>query len=136
MAWRAWGATVAVVLAAGLAGGCGTLREREDQVRDAAALFEDALAAGAYDHGCAVLAPPTVAELEQSAEAPCAQALGEESLPRGGAVRRTDVYGNQARAVLSGDTLFLSRFGGGWKVVAAGCAPRPPEPYQCQVKGG
>ncbi|MEU8865117.1 hypothetical protein [Streptomyces umbrinus] len=48
----------------------------------------------------------------------------------------TGVYGNQARAVLSSDTLFLSRFTSGWKVVAAGCEPRPQEPYQCRIKGG
>ena len=54
----------------------------------------------------------------------------------GGAVRRTDVYGNQARAVLSSDTLFLSHFTSGWKVVAAGCEPRSEEPYECRIKGG
>ncbi|MGA5504006.1 hypothetical protein [Streptomyces umbrinus] len=69
-------------------------------------------------------------ELGLSAASPRAQALREEPLPVGGAVRRTDVYGSQARAVLSADTLFLSHFTSGWKVVAAGCEPRSQEPYQ------
>jgi hypothetical protein len=47
-----------------------------------------------------------------------------------------DVYGRQARAVLASDTLFLSQFSDGWKIVAAGCEPRPGRPYQCSVKGG
>lgn len=129
---------VSVLLAVGVGalGGCGTVAERRDDVRDTAVAFERALSEGAYDRVCAVLAPGTVEELEQSAGTPCAEAVGEESLPPGGAVRRTDVYGNQARAVLSSDTLFLSRFTSGWRVVAAGCEPRPEEPYQCRIKGG
>ncbi|MFE5491394.1 hypothetical protein ACFQ7Z_15815 [Streptomyces virginiae] len=47
-----------------------------------------------------------------------------------------DVYGWQAMVRLSGDTLFLSQFGKGRKVVAAGCTPRPDLPFDCQVKGG
>ncbi|UIX32384.1 hypothetical protein [Streptomyces sp. GQFP] len=134
---RAYGVTVAVLLAAGALGGCGTVAERRDDVRDTTAAFERALAERAYDRVCAVLAPATVEELEQSAGGPCATAVGEESLRPGGAVRRTDVYGDQARAVLASDTLFLSRFASGWKVVAAGCEPRPQgQPYRCRIKGG
>lgn len=136
MAWRVCGVTVSVLLAVAAVAGCGTVAQRQDDVRDTTAVFERALGEGAYDRVCAVLAPATVQELEQSAGSGCAKALGEESLSAGGAVRRTDVYGNQARAVLSSDTLFLSHFTSGWKVVAAGCAPRPGEPYQCRIKGG
>jgi hypothetical protein len=128
--------TASVLLAVGVLGGCGTVTERRDAVRDTTAAFEHALTEGAYAQACAVLAPGTVEELEQSAGAPCAKALGGESLRPGGALRRTDVYGGQARAVLASDTLFLSRFASGWKVVAAGCEPRPQEPYQCRIKGG
>ncbi|ELP66957.1 hypothetical protein ACKI1I_01810 [Streptomyces turgidiscabies] len=128
--------TVAVLLAVGTLGGCGTVAERRDDVRDTTAVFEKALTEGAYDRVCAVLAPATVDELEQSAGSPCAQAVSEESLKPGGSVRRTDVYGNQARAVLATDTLFLSHFTSGWKVVAAGCEPRPKVPYQFRIKGG
>lgn len=57
-------------------------------------------------------------------------------MPADGRVRHVDVYGNQARAVLAADTLFLSRFPDGWKVTAAGCEERPDKPYQCEIKGG
>jgi hypothetical protein len=132
---RAWTTAVSVVLA-GTVGACGTVSERRDDVRAAAAAFEEALDEGAHERMCGALAPATLEELEQSAGTPCAQALGEESLPAGGAVRHTDVYGNQARAVLAEDTLFLSHFSTGWKVVAAGCTQRPARPYQCRIKGG
>ncbi|MFE4999274.1 hypothetical protein ACFRH4_50165 [Streptomyces mirabilis] len=136
MAGRACGAAVSVLLAAGTVGGCGTVAERRDGVRDTAAVFETALREGAYDRVCTVLAPGTVQELEQSSASPCAKALSEASPTPGGALRRTDVYGNQARTVLSSDTLFLSHFNSGWKVVAAGCEPQPQQLYQCRIKGG
>ncbi|MDK0523889.1 hypothetical protein [Streptomyces sp. ML-6] len=56
--------------------------------------------------------------------------------PAGGPARTVDVYGRQARVVLTSDTLFLSQFADGWKVVAAGCRPLTGRPYQCSVKGG
>ncbi|MFF9059415.1 hypothetical protein ACF09K_12105 [Streptomyces sp. NPDC014882] len=139
MAGRVRGTAVVLALsvaASAAVSGCGAVSERRDDVRTATAAFEDALGEGAYARACGGLAPATVEELEQSAGAPCARALGEESLKPGGAVRVVDVYGNQARAVLARDTLFLSHFATGWKVVAAGCAPRPGTPYQCEIKGG
>jgi hypothetical protein len=136
MAGRACGVAVAVLLALCGASGCGTVTERRDGVRATTTTFQQALGEGAYDRVCAVLAPATVQELEQAAGSPCAKAVSEESLQPGGALRRTDVYGNQARAVLSSDTLFLSHFTTGWKIVAAGCEPQPQEPYQCRIKGG
>ncbi|MFE3413162.1 hypothetical protein ACFXMT_34070 [Streptomyces mirabilis] len=116
--------------------GAGTVAERRDDVRNTAAVFETALGEGVYDRMCAVLAPATVQELEQSSGSPCAKALSEESPAPGGPLRRTDVYGNQARTVLSSDTLFLSHFTSSWKVVAAGCEPQPQQLYQCRIKGG
>ncbi|TPQ20646.1 hypothetical protein [Streptomyces sporangiiformans] len=129
------GVAVVVVLAAA-ATGCGTVSERRDEVRGAATAFERALAEGEFGRACAELAPGTAEELEHSVRRPCGKALREESLTPGGAVRLVDVYSNQARAVLTKDTLFLSRFSEGWKVVAAGCRPRSEMPYQCQIKGG
>lgn len=135
MTGRVRGVVVAVVLAATV-GACGTVSERRDDVREAVRVFEQRLTEGAYDRVCAALAPGTVEELEQSAGSPCPKALQEEAPPHGGDLRGVDVYGNQARAVLATDTLFLSRFDDGWKIVAAGCTERPEQPYQCRIKGG
>ena len=35
-------------------------------------------------------------------------------------------YGTMARARYEEDTLFLTRFESGWRVMAAACTPRPP----------
>ncbi|MEU7135051.1 hypothetical protein [Streptomyces sp. NPDC046261] len=127
-------AGVAAALLAGTAA-CGTLPERRDDARAAADRFERALKAGRQVALCAALAPGTREEVEASAGRPCEQALDRGELPVAGAVRHVDLYGDQARAVLEHDTLFLARFPTGWKVTAAGCVPRPEEPYQCAVKG-
>ncbi|MFJ6121589.1 hypothetical protein [Streptomyces sp. NPDC092129] len=132
--WR-WTAVAAFTCAVGLAG-CGTLGEREAAVSRAALRFEGSVRRVDGIRACAALAPQTQQELEQSAKARCAEALPGEQLPYGGSVRQVQVYGRQARVVLTTDTLFLSLFPSGWKVTAAGCAPRPQQPYQCQIKGG
>ncbi|MGP4003877.1 hypothetical protein [Streptomyces sp. 8N706] len=119
-----------------LAGGCGALEERRSAATAAAVDFERALRARDGAAVCEVLAPGTRQELEQSAEAPCPRSILDEELPRAGGVRSTDVEGRAARVVLAADTLFLSLFSSGWKVVAAGCEPRPGQPYQCMLKGG
>ncbi|GGQ01644.1 hypothetical protein [Streptomyces roseolilacinus] len=128
-----------VVLAAAVSA-CGTLPERRDEVTAEVTRFEQALGAGRHDRLCAAFAPATREELEQSAKSRCEQAIGqaieERELPAAGAVREVDVYGDQARVVLEQDTVFLARFPAGWKVTAAGCAPRPQRPYECEIKGG
>ncbi|QES47254.1 hypothetical protein DEJ50_04825 [Streptomyces venezuelae] len=50
-------------------------------------------------------------------------------------IREAEAYGRQAIVRMAGDTLFLSLFTAGWKVVAAGCTPRPGRPYDCLIKG-
>ncbi|UYQ65090.1 hypothetical protein [Streptomyces peucetius] len=62
--------------------------------------------------------------------------MSQANAPDGGSVVHVDVHERQARAVLTGDTLFLSRFPDGWKVMAAGCTPQQDRPYQCEIKGG
>ncbi|WP_327323432.1 hypothetical protein OG735_13595 [Streptomyces sp. NBC_01210] len=98
-------------------------------------MFERAVHAGDNTAACELLAPGARSEVEESGQKPCAVALGEEQLPSGGAVRAVEVYGQQAMVTLERDTLFLSQFPGGWRVVAAGCWPEAGKPYQCQVKG-
>jgi hypothetical protein len=124
-----------VTCAVGLAvGGCGAPGPREDDAVSAARAFEAALGASRYVLACALLAPQTRQEV--AAEEECGRALARQDLPAAGGEAVTQVYGRQAMVRLRGDTLFLSQFEQGWKVVAAGCAPRPDQPYDCRVKGG
>ncbi len=116
--------------------GCSSLGEREEAAAAAALRFEENLRGGQALPGCDGLAPGTREELEETAGSLCPAALAELELPSASEVRRVDVYGHQARVVLDADTLFLSAFRGGWKVVAAGCLARPGLPYQCDLKGG
>jgi hypothetical protein len=85
---------------------------------------------------CALLAPDTASEVEQSGGKPCAEAILDENLPGPGAVTGTAVYGQWAQVRDGTDTVFLAVFPGGWRVVAAGCKPRGDRPYNCEVQGG
>ncbi|MFF5158028.1 hypothetical protein ACFY3N_17600 [Streptomyces sp. NPDC000348] len=133
--WYGSGAAAGVVAVAVLTS-CGATSGRSDRVTEDVTRFESALRAGRHAYLCAALAPSTRQELEQSAGSRCEQAVGEQKLPPAGAVRGVEVYGGQARVVLEHDTVFLARFPTGWKVTAAGCRPRPRQPYQCEIKGG
>ncbi|MFD6885310.1 hypothetical protein [Streptomyces sp. NPDC059957] len=134
------GAAVRAALCAGMVGvlivGCGAPAGRVDGARTAGEGFERALASGDGTTACGLLAPETMGQLEQDEKKTCAEAIGAEALPKTGAVRAVEVYGRQAMLRLDGDTLFLSQFGGGWKVVAAGCTPQGEQPYKCALKGG
>ncbi|MFE5861496.1 hypothetical protein ACFQ77_13175 [Streptomyces virginiae] len=130
----------AVLCAGGVAAllsGRGASAARVDGARAAGERFERALASGHHEAACRLLAPETRGQLEQDQKKACGEAMGEEELPQAGAVRATEVYGRQAMLRLVGDTLFLSQFSGGWKVVAAGCTPQgEQQPYRCVLKGG
>lgn len=136
------GVNVGAGLFAGLAclalSGCSAVGAREDAAASAAVRFEENLRLARALPGCDGLAPGTREELEQTAKSLCPSALAELGLPSATDVRRVDVYGGQARVVLDADTLFLSSFPDGWKVVAAGCEdePRSEVPYRCDLKGG
>lgn len=138
--WRATVATGAALVPLVLTTGCGTVEERRSAALDAALDFERAV--GAHDGAavCGVLAPAVREEVERSARTTCEEGVLQEDVPSvaaaGEHVGGVDVSGRQARVEFPGDTLFLSRFSGGWKVVAAGCTPRPQRPYQCVLKGG
>ncbi|MER7960278.1 hypothetical protein [Streptomyces sp. NPDC096030] len=116
--------------------GCGASGTRVDGARDAARAFEQALASGDYGAACGLLAPETRAQVEEDEKQACAKALEGQELPAPGAVNGAEVYGRQALVRAGGETLFLSQFTRGWRVVAAGCTPQVDKPYQCILKGG
>ena len=115
--------------------GCGSVGEREDAASSVALRMLTAIASDDGATACDTLAPATLEELEESAEQPCAQAILDEDLPAPGQVRQSRVYGQWAQVRLTGDTVFLAVFPGGWRVVAAGCTPRGERPYDCALQG-
>ncbi|MEU4693874.1 hypothetical protein [Actinoplanes sp. NPDC023714] len=121
--------------AALLLAGCGSVGGREDAASAVAELLLSATAARDGAQACAVLAPNTVAELEDAAGKPCAEAVLDEDLPEPGPVTGSSVYGQWAQVHVAGDTVFLGVFAGGWRVVAAGCTPRGEAPYDCSLQG-
>lgn len=115
-------------------GGCAGRDAPED---DAAVPFRQAVADGDWVAACALLAPATRSEVESASGKPCAEGLAEESVPAAvGDPTAVDTYGRMAAAVFEDDTVFLTRDGARWVVLAAGCTPRPAGPHECAVKGG
>ena len=126
-------ALLVVVLLAG--GGCsGSSDTAVSSVSDS---FRQALAVRDGARACGLLSPRTVSDLEQSSGKPCASAVLEENVPTTGDPTAVEVYGRMAEVRYADDTVFLSRFDQGWRLVAAGC--RPPsgsaQRFDCQVSG-
>lgn len=125
--------TIAVVLA--LCAGCGGDAEDAGPAR-AAKAFEDAVGADKGAAACALLAPETRSELEQSAGKKCAAAILDEDLPEPDAFESASAFGTMAIVRFAADTLFVSEFDGRWRVLAAGCSPVPHTAYDCAIQGG
>ena len=117
----------AAVLAGLTLSGCAS--EEEPEVEQVATAFEDP--SGDAEARCALLAPETLAALEESE--PCVEAIEQLSL-EGGEVRSVEVWGRDAQVRLAGDTLFLTRTHAGWRIVAAACQPNGEGPYDCEVE--
>ncbi|TFV89963.1 hypothetical protein [Blastococcus sp. CT_GayMR16] len=117
--------------AALLVSGCGSLGA--DEVESVAATF-----AGAEDDPaarCQLLAANVVEALVEGEGASCEDAIAD--LPVGsGDVTAVEVWGEEAQARLTDDTVFLTRTADGWKVTAAACRSQGAGlPYTCQVEG-
>lgn len=127
------GVTLAGLAAISLAGCAPTQAEG---VRATAVRFYKAYSNDEPGVACDQLAPRTKSELEQSAGKPCAEALPEEDVPEVDEPLAVHVFGSQAEVTWSGESTFLARFQGGWKVMAAACAERSDQPYDCAISGG
>ncbi|MBT2543454.1 hypothetical protein J7E99_22815 [Streptomyces sp. ISL-44] len=115
--------------------GCGDPAARQDAAAAVGASFEAAVATGDHVRACQLLAPQTRQQLEQDEQKACPTAFASQELPKTRGIQVVEAYGRQAMVRTDGDTLFLSLFTAGWKVVAAGCTPRPNQPYNCLIKG-
>jgi hypothetical protein len=124
----------ALLLAVCCTAGCSS--SQEAPARDTAQAFYDALARHDGERGCALLAPETLSELEQSAGKPCPEAILEEEVPSVTQPEDVHVFGAMAEIRYAADVAFLTRFGDRWTVMAAGCRPDGDRPYDCRVKGG
>ncbi|MDQ4055397.1 MAG: hypothetical protein M3237_22270 [Actinomycetota bacterium] len=107
---------------------------QEDAAADVAADFYQAVATGEGEDACAVLAPATLSELEQSAGKPCPEAVLGEDVPEVADPGRIEVFGTMAQVHYDQDVAFLTRFEDGWRVVAAACTPASPR-YDCSIQG-
>lgn len=123
--------------AAGLAlTGCGSLGPDTTGAVDTARAFHRAVANGDGARACALLSPRAADALRSDTLQPCRRAVTEQDVPRGGAVQTVQVYGHNGRVVMEGDTVFVSRFDHGWRVIGAGCRfAGPDRPYDCDVAG-
>lgn len=124
-----------VVGSAAVLSGCSGSQDRA--AATAAEEFYAAVGSGDGSAACELLAPRAREELEQSSGMPCDRAVLEEGLPADGSVGTTEVYGTMARVDYGADTVFLSEFDAGWRVVASGCTfVADALPYDCRVKAG
>ena len=115
-------------------GGCSSSSAAD--VNAASDRFLQAVANGDGARACQLLAPRTRSEVEQSAGKPCPQAILEEEISAPGAMSRVSVFGPDAQVRYQRGATFLSRFSGGWRVVAAGCTPAAGDRYDCSVEAG
>ncbi|MEY2450964.1 MAG: hypothetical protein QOD92_538 [Acidimicrobiaceae bacterium] len=126
-----------IALAFMLAASCSGRSDERPRAERVAADFYTAVAQQDGAAACALLAPQTLHEVEQSAKQPCAEAITDEDLPDDlGLVSAATVYGNEAVVAAVGDTVFVSDFDGAWRIVAVGCTSQGDLPYDCEIKGG
>ena len=130
--WR-----VLIGLASALAVSSCSAGPSTDAVEATASRLAGALANGDFAAACALLMDTTRSELESDSGKSCADAIGAVDVPTSMQIDDAEVYGVNAIVRTTSDVLFLSETAGEWRVVAAGCQPRPvPHPYDCTLKAG
>lgn len=120
-------ACVATLVASGCAG------SQDDAAASAAQELLAAVRDGDGPAACAALAQPTRDELEQSSGEPCERAVLEEQLGDGSGETLVEVFDSMAQVRVGSETVFLSRYDGRWRVVAAACTPVADRPYDCSI---
>jgi hypothetical protein len=122
-------------LAVGVLTSCGGTQDQA--AAQAADTYAQALAQEDTAKACSVLAPSTRSELEKSTGKSCSDAVLDEAVSDVGSRLSVHASGTMAQVRFAQDTVFLTRFKSGWRVLAAACTPPDsPGPYDCQLQGG
>ena len=132
---RRWWSLMALVSVLPVMASCASLGPDPVTAGTTAAAFHRAITDRDGAAACALLAPETLAEVEQTTGDSCDQAILTQDLPDAQSVQDSQAFGRGAQVVLDGDVLFLAVFDGQWRVTAAGCEPDGNRPYDCTVKG-
>jgi hypothetical protein len=122
---RAAGAVAAVLLVSG----CGD--QAAGDVTRLAVQFHQAVQQHDFRGACELLSDEVRSSLDD-----CATELAQADIPEASGGASAQVFGQNGIVSWPSDTVFVSRFPGGWKVIAAGCEPRLDRPYDCAVSGG
>jgi hypothetical protein len=121
-----------VLVAATLLTACGEPTDASAAAMSAGT-FVDAVAAGRGAAACAQLTERARRAIEAFGR-DCAQAIVTLP-PAGPRTGEVELWSDNAQVRYANDVLFMARFDDGWKVRAAGCRPRPGQPYECAVAG-
>ena len=129
-------ALLLLVLAALLAGGCGTQDDR-DEARATVERFYDAIREDDGEAACEELGESLLEQVESQTEQSCRGVITRLEY-EGGEIVGTEVYITNAKVDLrSGESAFLSREPDGWKLSAIGCKAekgKPADrPFECEV---
>ena len=106
------------------------------QAGTAATDFSQAVQAQDGVRACALLSPQIAKSLAADTSQTCADAVLNQDLPVPSGLERVERQGRSAFVVTGTDTMFLSEFPDGWKVIGAGCTEQGSAPYDCVVSGG
>jgi hypothetical protein len=141
--WRR--SAVSALLACAIVGPVAGCANPGPGAADAAAAAHDFVSAVAAKDGsaaCALLSPDAAAALAEDQGTSCEQAVLAHEVagrvsPAGPPTSdgEAKAFGRQAQVHLGGDVLFLAMSKHGWVVTAAGCTPRPHQPYDCAIEG-
>ena len=129
--------TPLLLLAALLAGGCGTSDDR-DEARAVVERFYEAIRDDDAEAACAELGEALLEQVESQTEQSCRGVITRLEY-EGGAIVAAEVYITNAKVDLSsGESAFLSRESGGWKLSAIGCKAekgKPADrPFECEAE--
>lgn len=125
----------AILTAVAAMTGCTGVSPGSEEAGQVAVAFHSAASASEFHRACAMLTPPALEKLEDGEAGACAGKLAEAGIGEAGNVVSSKAYGRNAQVAMTGDTVFLTRSGGQWKIMGAGCAFRAERPYACEVEG-